>query len=85
MQRDVSFVPPDHSSATSLIVLRQLRLVRGLVQICSVNDSDSLAMAMFRIWEREGNLLMLIKGMLAEEVRMTGASRVNFPLLPNTH
>lgn len=29
-------------------------------------------MAVFRIWEREGSLLLLIKGMLTEEVRMTG-------------
>ena len=29
-------------------------------------------MAIFRIWEREGSLLLLIKGMLTEEVRMTG-------------
>lgn len=32
-------------------------------------------MAVFRIWEREGSLLLLIKGMLTEEVRMTGKKK----------
>jgi hypothetical protein len=46
--------------------------VKALIQICSVNDSDVLAMAILRSWEREGSLLLLIKGMLIEEIRMTG-------------
>jgi len=41
-------------------------------------------MAIFRIWEREGSLLLLIKGMLMEEVRMTGQSERKLGLPPNS-
>lgn len=58
---------------TRLLLQRDLRLVKTLIQVCTVNESDVLSMAMFRIWERQGSLLLLIKGMLMEEVRMTEA------------
>lgn len=78
LQRDVSKKKPMFAVITDISCASyQLALVQAITSTAMIQEFDILSAVLYRIFQREGGVYVLLFGLLEHEVRLTGTYQVS--------